>query len=122
MWILLCIILAIVPYVIYNLVKLQIVDAEKYQEMAIEQQTRDLLISPSRGTIYDRNNIALAVSVTVDTIAVAPNEVKDGTEGEIAAGLSEILDLDYETVLSKVMKKNTMYQLILRRAEPELAD
>ena len=122
MWILLCIILAIVPYVVYNLVKLQIIDADKYQEMAIEQQTRDLLISPSRGTIYDRNNIALAVSVTVDTIAVAPNEVKDGTEGEIAAGLSEILDLDYETVLSKVMKKNTMYQLILRRAEPELAD
>ena len=122
MLIILGLLFALVPYIIYHLVKLQIVDAEKYQEMAVEQQTRDLLISPSRGTIYDRNNIALAVSVTVDTIAVAPNEVKEGTEGAIAAGLSDILGLDYETVLSKVMKKNTMYQLILRRAEPELAD
>ncbi|MBQ8897796.1 MAG: PASTA domain-containing protein [Clostridia bacterium] len=119
---LLAALLLLVPYIVWHLVKLQVIDAEKYQQMAAEQQTRDLLISPSRGTIYDRNNVVLAVSVTVDTIAVAPNEVKAGTEQAIAAGLSEILDLDYDTVLAKVMKKNTMYQLILRRAEPELAD
>ena len=119
---LLAVLLLLVPYIVWHLVKLQVIDAEKYQQMAAEQQTRDLLISPSRGTIYDRNNVVLAVSVTVDTIAVAPNEVKAGTEQAIAAGLSEILDLDYDTVLAKVMKKNTMYQLILRRAEPELAD
>ncbi len=119
---LVCVLLLLVPYIIWNLVKLQVVNADKYQEMAAEQQTRDLLITPSRGAIYDRNNVVLAVSVTVDTIAVAPNEVKEGTEGAIAAGLSEILGLDYNTVLSKVMKKNTMYQLILRRAEPELAE
>ncbi|MGN1451934.1 MAG: peptidoglycan D,D-transpeptidase FtsI family protein, partial [Eubacteriales bacterium] len=115
-------IILLIPYIVWHLVKLQIVNAAEYQEMAAEQQTRDLLITPSRGTIYDRNNVVLAQSVTVDTIAVAPNEVKEGTEEAIAKGLSEILDLDYETVLGKVLKKNTMYQLIKRRAEPELAD
>lgn len=115
-------IILLIPYIVWHLIKLQIVNAAEYQEMAAEQQTRDLLITPSRGTIYDRNNVVLAQSVTVDTIAVAPNEVKEGTEEAIARGLSDILGLDYETVLGKVLKKNTMYQLIKRRAEPELAD
>ena len=118
----LAVLLLAVPYIVWHLVRLQIVRADEYQSMAAEQQTRDLLITPARGSIVDRNGVVLATSVTVDTIAVAPNEVEEGTERDIAAGLASLLDLDYDTVLAKVMKKNTMYQLILRRAEPEQSD
>ena len=47
-----------------KLFHIQIVKGEEYQAKAISQQTRDITISAKRGTIYDRNYKALAISAT----------------------------------------------------------
>jgi stage V sporulation protein D (sporulation-specific penicillin-binding protein) len=38
-----------------RLVNFQIVNYTEYQAKAVENQTRDTIINPVRGTIYDRN-------------------------------------------------------------------
>ncbi|MCL2528239.1 MAG: peptidoglycan glycosyltransferase, partial [Defluviitaleaceae bacterium] len=43
---------------------------EELQALAFEQQTRDRLITPNRGSIYDRNMVGLAVTETVASISV----------------------------------------------------
>ena len=41
----------------FRIAYLQIVQGDFLQELAYEQHTRDRLISPQRGTIYDRNGV-----------------------------------------------------------------
>ena len=48
----------------------------------------------------------LAESVSVETISITPKNIASGDKEKTAKGLSEILGLDYDTVLEKT-KKNT---------------
>ncbi len=117
------ILILVVPMLLYNLYKLQIRDAAEYQSLAIAQQTRDTLISPSRGTIYDRNMTPLAVSATVQTIVISPAEIVDDEEAQaIALGLSKILDLDYDTILSRTKNKKSYYEVIARKVSRAVSD
>lgn len=55
---------------------IQIVEGRTLKNMAYEQQTLGRLISPRRGTIYDRNGKKLAISASVDTIIANPRDLK----------------------------------------------
>ena len=68
---------------------LQVVEAKYLQQKAEEQWTRDLPINAERGTIYDRNGIALAVSYTTYDIFVRHSNVED--EEAVAKLLSKKL-------------------------------
>ena len=117
------ILLIVTPYLIYNLYKIQIRDADTLQARAIAQQTRDMLVSPVRGAIYDRNMTPLAMSATVETIVISPAEIKDEAEAEFTArGLSEILGIDYETILARTKNKKSYYEIIARKVEKEVSD
>ena len=76
-----------------RLYKLQIIDHEKYESMAIEQQLRSVPSSAMRGTIYDTNMNTLAVSASVDNVYLSPQEIEMYGEDRdlIARGLSENL-------------------------------
>ncbi len=116
-------VLLITPYLIYNLYNVQVRDAADLQRRAIAQQTRDSLISPLRGSIYDRNMIELAVSATVETIVISPAEIKNDAEAELVArGLADILEMDYETVLKKTTNKKSYYEIVRRKVEKAVAD
>lgn len=115
--------LVAIPVLVYNLYKIQVVEAADLQSKAIAQQTRDMLISPVRGTVYDRNMIPLAVSATVETIVISPAEIKDEAEAEgIARGLSEILDMDYETLLKRTTNKKSYYEVVARKVDKAVSD
>ena len=78
---------------------IQIVNGEKYKQLALEQQTRDIPIPAKRGTIYDRKGKELAVSASTNTVWARPVEVeKSGKLDETAKKLSEILEMDEEEV------------------------
>ena len=55
----------------------QVVRAEEMQQKAYSQQTKNRIISPKRGTIYDTNGVVLARSVSVETISVTHKNVKN---------------------------------------------
>lgn len=92
----------------------QILRGAELRNSAYSQQTKNRVISPNRGKILDRNGIVLAESVTVETISVTPKNIKE--KEKTAAGLADILGLDYETVLAKT-KKNTADETIAKKLD-----
>lgn len=102
---------------------IQIVQGDELQKKAFQQQQMGRTINPGRGTIYDRNGRELAISASVETISANPNDIKNSGKSPdlIAEGLSEILDIDKESVLKKLVKK-TQYEYIKRRVEKEVGD
>ncbi len=92
------------------------------QSMAYVQQTLDRSINPRRGTIYDATGkTILAVSSTVETITVNPVNISKENKEKVATALSNIFELDYETVLKKVSKKSSI-ETIVKKVEKEKAD
>ena len=107
-----------------RLYKLQIVDHEYYEALAIRQQLREAATSPARGTIYDTNMNPLAVSASVDNVYLSPAEIDMYGEDKelIARGLSEILELNYEDVLEKTGRTGSWYVTVARKIEADKAE
>lgn len=142
----------------WKLWDVQIMNHQKYEEYAINQQTSDLTVTAPRGTIYDVQGNILAISSTVQNIIISPKEILSGgetarlraesklaqgaglTESEkasklltltdaeqaalagtygqfIANGLAEILEMEAETILVRMEKTNSMYEVLQRRVE-----
>ena len=129
---------------------MQIIKYKFYASKAAENQTKDLIITPARGTIYDRNMTELAVSATTLEIDASPNIIKtkglasvekkydakgkeiEATDEEkqaalksyreqLALILAQYLEMDYTDVLGKI-EKDTSYSRIARRIEVDVAD
>ncbi len=83
--------------------------AEQWQEMAYEQQTRDRLITPQRGSITDRNGVGIAKTQTVTAVSVIPAQVKE--KEKTAQFLADTLTLPYEQVLEKVKQKVALVRI-----------
>ncbi len=68
---------------------LQVVCGEKWQKRADQQYQKVIPLAPQRGTIYDRNRDALAVSLENDSIYVEPQKLTDMAEAarQLAAAL-----------------------------------
>lgn len=99
----------------------QVVRGSDMREEAYAQQTKNRKISPKRGIIYDRNGEVLAESITVESISITPKNIKAENKEKTAKGLSEILNLDYETVLAKT-KKNTADETIAKKLDKSVTD
>ena len=101
---------------------IQLIQGRELAELAYEQQTLDRKINPKRGTIYDatEKNI-LAVSSTVETVTVNPGNISAENKEKVAKVLSDIFELDYETVLKKVKKRSSI-ETIVKKVEKEKTD
>lgn len=91
--------------------------------MAYNQQMKNKIISPKRGTIYDCNGEILALSVAVDTVSINPGKVcnqnnKKVDDKIVAEGLSQIFSLDYEETLKKVSSDKSVV-VIAKKVETE---
>lgn len=101
---------------------IQFVQGSELQSMAYMQQTLNRKINPKRGKIYDSTgkNI-LAVSASVETITINPCNIKKEDKEKVAKAISEIFELDYDTILKKV-NKNSSIETIVKKVEKEQAD
>ena len=101
---------------------IQLIQGEELAKLAYEQQTLDRKINPKRGTIYDATgkNI-LAISSTVETVTVNPGNISTENKEKVAKALSDIFELDYETILKKVKKRSSI-ETILKKVEKEKTD
>lgn len=87
-----------------------------YKESAYNQQTSIRVISPKRGTIYDSTGKPLAISASVDTVSINPNLIDDKNKEKIAKALSDIFELDYNSVFEKV-NSNSNFKTIIKKVE-----
>ena len=101
---------------------IQLIQGKELAKLAYEQQTLDRKINPKRGTIYDATgkNI-LAVSSTVETVTVNPGNISAENKEKVAKVLSDIFELDYETVLKKVKKRSSI-ETIVKKVEKDKTD
>jgi len=98
---------------------IQYIGGGELQSLAYEQQTRDRLLTPQRGSILDRNMIPLADTEPVASISVIHNQVKDPAGA--AKVLSDKLGLDYNDTLEKI-NRNVALQRIQTKVDDSLAD
>lgn len=113
----------------YRLIDIMIVNGEKFQSDASEQQLYDSLISAPRGDIYDRNMQQLATSSNAWTVYITPNginKLEDANEKEmvrktIAENLSTILEVDYNKVYEDTSKKS-YYVIVKKKIDKPIAD
>lgn len=112
-----------------SLVNIMIINGEKYQNDASEQQLYDSLVTAPRGDIYDRNMQTLATSSPAWTVYITPNGIRsikkagdaEKVKKKIAEGLSEILEMDYDTVYDYTGKKS-YYVIVKKKIEKTAAD
>jgi stage V sporulation protein D (sporulation-specific penicillin-binding protein) len=126
--VLMMVLLGIVTFLLlfWKLYDLQINQHEELQEKAVKQQTRSTVVTASRGTIYDRNGNTLAISATAETVFVSPKEISDHAKEQdsdyIARGLSRILEVDQDSILKKMEKTQSQYEIVKLRTDQEVAD
>ena len=107
---------------------LQFVNGSSLKERAYNQQTSNDTISAKRGTIYDSTGKVLAISSQADTISINPKKITGSTDEDtktkkekVAKALSEIFELDYNSVLEKVNSNNSV-ETIARKVDTEKVD
>ncbi|MCL2698726.1 MAG: penicillin-binding transpeptidase domain-containing protein [Defluviitaleaceae bacterium] len=98
---------------------LQFFRAEELQTRAYEQQTRDRLITPNRGSIFDRNMVGIAKTESVASVSVIHSQLRD--REMTARVLASVLDLDYEETLDRVSRRVAL-QRIQTKVDKETAD
>lgn len=120
---------------------MQVVRYDYYQDKALNFQTRDDIIEPKRGTIFDRNMKVLAESAATESVMFNPNGLsewvktrnKSVKEGEVeldlelvqqqaAQILSNNLNLSYDSVLEKVQRTDLKSIKIQGQVEKDIVN
>lgn len=109
--------------VLGQLVNIQFINGDYYQEKAINQQLRTSTINAARGTIYDCNMKAMVTSGTVWTVVLSPADIdSDEKLNKIADGLAPILGIDRAVIMEKGQNKKSQFQIIARKVEKPVFD
>lgn len=91
---------------------------DRLKKLAERQHNQVVTLYPKRGTIFDRNGIALATSVDSDSVYADPKYVKDPVEA--AATISRILNMPEHEVRAK-LEQSQRFVWIARRIGPNEA-
>ena len=101
---------------------IEFIQGKDLQVLAYEQQVQKRAVNPKRGTIFDSSEkYTLAVSSTAYTVSVNPTNIPSDQKEKIAKKLTEIFDLNYETVLKKISKRSSI-ETIVKKIEKDKAD
>ena len=102
---------------------LQIVSYDRFKNEMSGSISSETGVKASRGLIKDSNGVTLADNRTVERVFISPADMKSDAERQLVAeNLSRILDVDYETVYEKALKKNRKDETIKKNVEKEDAD
>ena len=110
-WIFLIVVLLFL-ILFFKIVYVQVFSYDKLSSLSDDLWSRELPISASRGKILDRNGLVLADNITITSLIIIPNQVKDAEK--VSKVLSEILGTSYENMYAHVTKKTS-----IERVHPE---
>ena len=112
-------------YVSITLFNAAVVNSKEMSAMANDQQQSSFTIKAKRGTIYDRNNKVLAQSTTVWDIIISPGDIEEYEPQNrefICKGLSDILDVKYETLLKACEDTESRYYVAKKRVDRDTVE
>jgi cell division protein FtsI (penicillin-binding protein 3) len=101
-----------------RLLMIQGIEAPAYAKKAAEQRTRDIVVTPKRGVIYDRGAEPLAASFEARTVYAVPSAVKDASA--VATRLADVLGGKAGDYLGKLERKGS-FVYIARKVDLERA-
>lgn len=113
-----------VALIVVRLFQLQVIDHQKYRQLAYQEQVKKLTIPAHRGLIYalDHQTPApLVMNETVYTMFVDPQVVKDD-KAVLAALVGLNQDLIIGNPAEKLTQKNTRYQVLARGLSRQQAE
>lgn len=105
---------------IYRLYNIQVVQSNKFKEIAQQEHLTSFSIEGERGNIYDRNFKKLAVNVNVQSLFVIPPKIKNPQE--TARKVSSILNLKTKDVLEKLNQKKSFVWIKRKLKETEVVE
>ncbi len=105
---------------VYRLYNIQIVQSNKFKEIARQEHLTSFSIEGERGNIYDRNLKKLAVNVTVQSLFAIPPKVKNPQE--TARKISSILNLKTKDVLDKLNQKRSFVWIKRKLTDTEVEE
>ncbi len=121
---LLIVLLILFSLLIVRIGYIQFIQGAWLKEREYKQSTSNTVISAKRGTIYDANGKALAISAAVDTVSVNPeyiNVKKDGVidkeettklKEKMAKAFADIFELDYDEVYNKLTSDKSVETIV----------
>ncbi len=112
-------------YVCIALFNAAVVNNKEMSAKANDQQQSSFTIKAKRGTIYDRNNKVLAQSTTVWDIIISPGDIEEYEPQNrefICKGLSEILDVKYETLLKACEDTESRYYIAKKKVDRDTVE
>jgi cell division protein FtsI (penicillin-binding protein 3) len=110
--------------------RVQVEDGPEWRDMAEKQRQRRLHVDPKRGTIYDRNGAALAVSIEVPSVSADIVEMLRAVDGKPAQEavlrdaslrIAQVLQMDAGEVYAKLEPRHR-FVWIKRRVTGEEAE
>ncbi len=96
-----------------RLVWLQVAEARAYSKLAEQQRTQEIVLSPRRGAILDRQGQPLAISEDAKTVFAMRQVIKD--PNAVAALLAKDLGGDAVTYLKKLTERKRGFVYIERK-------
>ena len=108
------IVVGLVIAIFFNLLNLMVIRSDKYQQAAASQQLKTETLPANRGTIFDANGEKLVRSAAAWVVYLAPAEIQEDQRKEICQTLSDVLGLDYNSVLEKTHSKYTSVKLTVK--------
>ncbi|MBN1226865.1 MAG: transpeptidase family protein [Deltaproteobacteria bacterium] len=96
--------------------QLQIRNGDRLSDLARRDYTKKVSFTSQRGSIFDRNGKALAISIEVPSISSCPRQITQ--KKRTATILSEILRISKKDILEK-FERNRSFEWIKRKVAPE---
>ncbi len=98
--------------VFFKVFYIQVFSYNKLSRLSDDLWSRNLPISAARGRILDRNGKILADNITITSLVIIPNQIKEPEK--VAKVISDILHTDYNDMYKHVTKKTS-----IERVHPE---
>ncbi len=105
-------------FIVGRMFQLQVLKKEQLYKLAAQQQLVQIPFVPKRGTIYDRKENELAVSIEVDSVYADPPKVVD--VNRTTHDLAPILQIDRKE-LQQRLKSHRSFEWIQRKISPREA-
>ncbi len=104
---------------LYRTYSYQVVQYQRFRDLASEEHTLKKEIVPRRGDVLDRNGNPLAISVMYQSVYAYPPAVKDPSS--VAATLSRLIGDSPESIRSKLQSSSNAAVLIKRKLPADVS-
>ena len=122
---LLVFVLALSGVLVFRLYQIQVVEADHWKEQAERQQRIHSEVEGGRGSVFAQNkdgeSIPLAINRVWKMAYIAPREIirEEEDKEEIASSLSLILDLEEESIMRRMKRKDSSFEVLKRQLSDE---